>query len=105
MIRRDDDFRVRPGRIRDSHRGARRPKTFVGEVMRAAKKAKRVPLLGQYIATLEIPECGEIRHERTTSGTGHYTLWGPPEALRECVTGVTPVEKAERPDGIRVEGC
>ncbi len=42
MIRRDDDFRVRPGRIRDSHRGARRPKTFVGEVMRAAKKAGHI---------------------------------------------------------------
>jgi type IV secretory pathway VirD2 relaxase len=42
MIRRDDDFRVRPGRIRDRHRGARRPKTFVGEVMRAAKKAGHI---------------------------------------------------------------
>lgn len=42
MIRRDDDFRTRPGRIRDSHRGARRPKTFVGEVMRAAKKAGHI---------------------------------------------------------------
>jgi len=42
MIRRDDDFRVRLGRIRDSHRGAKRPKTFVGEVMRAAKKAGHI---------------------------------------------------------------
>ncbi|WP_428674760.1 relaxase/mobilization nuclease domain-containing protein [Reyranella sp.] len=42
MIRGNDDFRVRPGRIRDSHRGARRPKTFVGEVMRAAKKAGHI---------------------------------------------------------------
>jgi type IV secretory pathway VirD2 relaxase len=37
-----DDFRVRPGRIRDSHRGAGRPKSFVGEVMRAAKKAGHI---------------------------------------------------------------
>ncbi len=42
MIRRDDDFRVRPGRIRDGHRGARRPKSFVGDVMRAAKKAGHI---------------------------------------------------------------
>jgi len=42
MSRRDDDFQVRPGRIRDPHRGARRPKTFVGEVMRAAKKAGHI---------------------------------------------------------------
>jgi type IV secretory pathway VirD2 relaxase len=42
MSRREDDFQVRPGRIRDPHRGTRRPKTFVGEVMRAAKKAGHI---------------------------------------------------------------
>lgn len=42
MNRREDDFNVRPGRIRDPHRGAGRPKTFVGEVMRAAKKAGHI---------------------------------------------------------------
>jgi type IV secretory pathway VirD2 relaxase len=35
----DDDIRIRPGRIRPGHRGAKRPSSFVGEVMRAAKKA------------------------------------------------------------------
>ena len=39
MTTRDDDLRVRPGRIRHGNQGAKRPKTFVGEVMRAAKKA------------------------------------------------------------------
>ncbi|MGZ5871780.1 MAG: relaxase/mobilization nuclease domain-containing protein [Bradyrhizobium sp.] len=39
MKPRDDELRVRPGRIRDKGRGAARPKTFVGEVMRAARKA------------------------------------------------------------------
>lgn len=42
MRSREDDFQVRPGRIRDPHRGARRQKTFVGEVMRAAKKAGHI---------------------------------------------------------------
>lgn len=42
MSQRENDFRLRPGRIRDPHRGAGRPKTFVGEVMRAAKKAGHV---------------------------------------------------------------
>jgi type IV secretory pathway VirD2 relaxase len=42
MSRREDDFQVRPGRIRDPHRGAKRPKTFVAEVMRAAKKAGHI---------------------------------------------------------------
>jgi type IV secretory pathway VirD2 relaxase len=35
----DDDLQLRPGRIRDRGRGTARPKTFVGEVMRAARKA------------------------------------------------------------------
>lgn len=38
----DDDIQVRPGRIRHGDRGAKRPQTFVGEVMRAAKKAGHV---------------------------------------------------------------
>jgi type IV secretory pathway VirD2 relaxase len=36
---RDDDLLVRPGRISDKGRGAAKPKSFVGQVMRAAKKA------------------------------------------------------------------
>ncbi len=38
----DDDIQVRPGRIRHGNRGAKRTQTFVGEVMRAAKKAGHV---------------------------------------------------------------
>ena len=36
---RDDGLNIRPGRIRHGNQGAKRPKSFVGEVMRAAKKA------------------------------------------------------------------
>jgi len=39
MTTRDDDFDPRPGRIHHGNRGAKRPKSFVSEVMRAAKKA------------------------------------------------------------------
>jgi hypothetical protein len=39
MTTRDDDFNPRPGRIRHGNQAARRPKSFAGEVMRAAKKA------------------------------------------------------------------
>jgi type IV secretory pathway VirD2 relaxase len=39
---RDDDLRVRPGRIQHGNRGGKRPQTFVGEVMRAARKAGHV---------------------------------------------------------------
>ena len=39
MSTRDDDIHLRPGRIHHGNQGAKRPKSFVGEVMRAAKKA------------------------------------------------------------------
>jgi hypothetical protein len=42
MTTRDDDLRIRPGRIQHGNRGGKRPRTFVGEVMRAAKKAGHV---------------------------------------------------------------
>jgi type IV secretory pathway VirD2 relaxase len=42
MTTRDDTIHVRPGRIRHGNQGAKRPKSFVGEVMRAAKKAGHV---------------------------------------------------------------
>jgi type IV secretory pathway VirD2 relaxase len=42
MKQRDNEISVRPGRIRDSGRGLSRPKSFVGQVMRAAKKAGHV---------------------------------------------------------------
>ncbi len=39
MTTRDDDLSIRPGRVRHGNQGGKRPKSFVGEVMRAAKKA------------------------------------------------------------------
>ena len=36
---RDDELRIRAGRIQHGNKGAKPPKSFVGEVMRAAKKA------------------------------------------------------------------
>jgi type IV secretory pathway VirD2 relaxase len=39
MTMHDDDFNPRPGRIHHGNQSAKRPKSFVGEVMRAAKKA------------------------------------------------------------------
>ncbi|MHA7876161.1 relaxase/mobilization nuclease domain-containing protein [Roseivivax sp.] len=39
MTRRDDDLRIRPGRIRDGGRTSKQPTRFVNEVMRAARKS------------------------------------------------------------------
>jgi len=36
---RDDELRIRPGQVRDDGRGGGRPQSFVGQVMRAARKA------------------------------------------------------------------
>ena len=42
MAVRDDEIQIRPGPIRPGHRGAKRPSSFVGEVIRAAKKAGHI---------------------------------------------------------------
>jgi type IV secretory pathway VirD2 relaxase len=42
MRARDDSLDLRPGRIRHGNRGTRRPKSFVDEVMRAAKRAGHI---------------------------------------------------------------
>ncbi len=39
MSRRDDEVRIRPGRVRDGGRGAGKPQSFVGQVTRAVRKA------------------------------------------------------------------
>jgi type IV secretory pathway VirD2 relaxase len=39
MSEHDNDLRIRPGRVRDVGRGATKSKSFVGQVMRAARKA------------------------------------------------------------------
>ena len=40
MTARDDDFNPRTGRIHHGNQGSSRQKSFVGEVMRAAKKSR-----------------------------------------------------------------
>jgi type IV secretory pathway VirD2 relaxase len=39
---RDDEINLRPGRIRHGNQGVKRPKSFVGQVMRAAKRAGHI---------------------------------------------------------------
>jgi type IV secretory pathway VirD2 relaxase len=51
MSGRDDEVRVRPGRVRDGGRGAGKPQSFVGQVMRAARKAGHTgPGLGRGVS-------------------------------------------------------
>src|SRR4051812_3552903 len=39
MNKEDGELHIRPGRIRNGGRGAAKPKSFAGQVMRAARKA------------------------------------------------------------------
>lgn len=57
--------------------------------------AQKRPLLGKFIAMLNIP-ASAFRIEKTTSHPRHYTVWGEPEALLRCVVSVTPVDDAMR---------
>lgn len=51
MSRRDDEVRIRPGRVRDGGRGAGKPQSFVGQVTRAVRKAGHTgPGLGRGVS-------------------------------------------------------
>jgi hypothetical protein len=47
--------------------------------------------LGTYIATLDLPDDGRFRIERTGRRPGHYTVWGDADALCTFVVTITPV--------------
>ena len=58
----------------------------------ARRKARGVPALGAFIATVDIPEDGSVRYERTLKSSGHHTVWGDAARLLErVVLPVTPV--------------
>jgi hypothetical protein len=58
---------------------------------RARIKARTYPVMGGYIAELDIPEGSSIRFEQTTKARGHYTIWGDPDAVGRCVIAVLAV--------------
>ncbi|MGH2588496.1 MAG: hypothetical protein ACRDJE_26540 [Dehalococcoidia bacterium] len=53
--------------------------------------ALRFPVIGSYIAALDIAEDGTIVAERTLRRPGHYTLWGDTAAILARVVAVVPV--------------
>jgi hypothetical protein len=57
----------------------------------AREVAMRFPVIGSYIATLDIIEGGAISAERTLRRPGHYTLWGDAAAILERVVSIVPV--------------
>lgn len=59
----------------------------------AERLARRRAGLGRFIAELRLPSDGSISCQRTNLGSpGHYTLWGDPALILQCVVRVYPVE-------------
>lgn len=57
----------------------------------AREMARRFPGLGAFVAALRIPVDALIGIERTTATPGHFTLWGEPDDILNCVADVVPV--------------
>jgi hypothetical protein len=57
----------------------------------ARRKARGRPFLGTYIAELRLPDEPAIEVERTTSSTGHHTVWADPTELLAAVVRVVRV--------------
>ena len=119
MTTRDDDLRVRPGRIRHGNRGAKRPKTFVGEVMRAAKKAghRRQHVRPQRAARRALARSGAAgappclcrlalrRSARRDEGARSSAIRARGSARRRC-RSTSPISSARAsPATARTRGC
>jgi hypothetical protein len=57
----------------------------------ARRHAKASPMLGEYLAELDLSNVIGIRVERTTNSKGHYTLWGAADRLLAAVVRVVQV--------------
>lgn len=57
----------------------------------AQRHARRMPMLGVYIAEVATPSDAPVRSERTLRTPGHHTLWGSPAFLLACVRRVVAV--------------
>jgi hypothetical protein len=59
-------------------------------IAQARRKGRASPILGSYVAQLDIPEDGPITWERTRPSSGHHTLWGDSAYLLARVVAVEP---------------
>ena len=61
----------------------------------ARRKARQIPVIGSYIARVELPAEASFKYEKT-GGRGHYTLWAEARTLLDNVVEVVPVEQEEQ---------
>jgi hypothetical protein len=57
----------------------------------ARRKARSFRFLGSFIATMDFTGVDSVVIERTTSSSGHYTVWGEAALILRCVVAVEPV--------------
>src|SRR5688572_4361004 len=50
--------------------------------------AERFPVMGDFVAVLEVPEQAAVTFEQTTDVPSHYTLWGSPRDMLDLVVSV-----------------
>ncbi|MFN0073779.1 MAG: hypothetical protein ACKVVP_20045 [Chloroflexota bacterium] len=58
----------------------------------ARRHARKLPMLGGYIAEIELPDELDIRVERT-GGPGHHTLWGDARIVLDQVRDIMSVSE------------
>lgn len=59
----------------------------------AQRKGRASPGLGRFVAQVELPDDSPVHSERTTTSSGHHTLWGDPAIMLDCVTRVVAVSR------------
>jgi len=70
-------------------RGVSRTETLT----QARATARRAPILGTFVAALDLPAHPRFRAERTGNRAGHSTVWSEADALLACVAWAVPVEE------------
>lgn len=59
---------------------------------RAEHRARTLRPPCPWIAVLQIPVRGPVAHEKTLRDPAHFTLWGEPRALLNCVASLLEIE-------------
>jgi hypothetical protein len=59
---------------------------------RAQERARHLPVMGAFIAEVQIPDNGPVYFEQTGTDPHHYTIWGDPMVLLDAVIMVILVD-------------
>jgi hypothetical protein len=61
------------------------------DLERARDRARLLPAMGSFVATMRVPAAGSIHYEQTGTDRHHFTVWGDPAALLVTVERIEPV--------------